>query len=180
MSTWTLISSERQDSLGVMGKSPWDLGTILNAIAKPSQPVDYVKSILEARPLSDFRVGMLRDAHPCTRDIDPNDHKLKAECETVYERIIGLLKPAVDPVQCPAIDYLVKEEGPRGWNSQGEWTSSIDALATFYDLGPSLDKYLKGREGGTIQTLEDLVGWNNAHPVSRCSSPATIISQAHE
>jgi hypothetical protein len=149
-----------------MGKSPWDLAAVLAVIAKPSYPVNWLAAVAAKRPLSDFRVGVVRDGFPCTKDFDPTNHALVAECGTWYDNIIERLGVSVDPVVCPALEELVKPHGLFGWDENGKWKGCPHDLGCAGDQAASMKEYLAGHQPGGLRTVEDLVKWNNANPAS--------------
>lgn len=152
-----------------MGKTPWDLAAVLSVISK-SDNAKYLEAVATPSQLSDFRFGLVRDAHPCTKDIDPSGGDLRTECEAFYESIIRQLEPTIDQVECEAVDQMLNFDGSIGWDDNGRWIGIPDDLIVFDRFADDFKTYLQThRPDSEIKTLSDLVQWNKLHPVGSTS-----------
>jgi hypothetical protein len=101
--------------------------------------------------------------------MDPDEQSLVMECLKAYDGIVVRLSPAmahsIDGRDCPALSAFVNETDDFGWDEHGQWRGLREDLACIFELASNFDDYLSGREGGQIETLEDLVKWNDDHPV---------------
>jgi len=151
-----------------MGKSAWDVAATLSVIARPPSPVDYMAAVADGvkKGIQGYRVGILEAGHPGTTSIDPDDHALRAECEQLYKDVIKRLQPVISPIMCPAVDELVQPHDRLGWDEHG-WIGLPDDRLVAGDFGPSFEAYVAGLESSEIRSIEDLVKWNDEHPVSR-------------
>jgi len=161
--------SLRQDSPGPMGKSPWDLAAVLSCLKETSDRTDYMDAVKlgSTMHIGSFGVGIVRDAHPCTKDIAPEDTAQRAECTALYDKVIAMLDPVVDPVVCPAVDELAKEHDVVGFDADGNWAGIPDYLLTFAAFAEGVNEYLANLGTTEIKTFDDIIRWNNDHPVSR-------------
>ena len=149
-----------------MGKTAWDVAATLSAIAQPATPVDYLAAteIGLKKGVSGYSVGVLGAGHPCTTSIFPDDHALRVECEELYSDALERLQPAINPIDCAAVDELVKPSSI----SDAPWAQIMgcpDDCMTFGDWGWSFDAYAADLKSSKVKTLEDLIEWNNQHPV---------------
>ena len=160
--------SRHQDSPGPMGKSAWDLAAVISSVKEPRGNQDYMKAVESGykTPIDEFDIGIVRYAHPCTKDIDPNDSVLIAECTALYDKVIAMMQPKVDPVECPAVDELAKEHDVVGFDADGKWAGIPDYLVTFGAFAESVNKYLAGLDETQIKTFDDIIQWNDHHPAS--------------
>lgn len=151
-----------------MGKSPWDLAAFLDCVTETNSTDSHIAAVQDGamKGMSDFRVGVVRGGHSCTEGIDPSNTARVAESQALYNRSLAQLQPAIDPVECPAVDKLVDVVFVELDDKGNMTTGSPDDILTLADFSEGVTSYLGGLGETDIKTFDDLLQWQNDHPVS--------------
>lgn len=144
--------SNRQDSVGPMGKSSWDVAALLTCMQE--RGADLMSSIKVTRKWSLGVVG-----HP----FEPiNDSAV-----SMFEWALAVLQPliSVNQVKLPGVEKLYVNHGRYGWEN-GVWSGTAGDLLLAVEAKEALNNHLKKIADCAIRTVEHLIAWNEEHPVS--------------
>jgi len=145
-----------------MGKSAWDVAALLSNLVKPKH--DYTQYTMH--PFTDirrYRLGVPRVG------FEPQGSALeRKEKRKIFDEALEKLGGAVivDPLNNPQLDEMLRQRqlskgGDDGEKWHGTWNERLLVNETY----EAMNGYLKGLENTEIRCLEDLVRWNNEHPV---------------
>lgn len=146
------MNSKRQDVIGPMGKSTWDVAALLDAIIDPCP--SYVQT-LPSRPkaLPEFEFGLLRDGFLPTH---PSPSVTQAE-EMFLDGLVKL-GPVHEHGPIEGLEQLWKKD-EQGVRHESFWFE--------VEHHEAFKEFMAGLRDCPISTIEDLVEWNNLHPVCR-------------
>ncbi|ORY31943.1 amidase signature domain-containing protein [Naematelia encephala] len=171
----------KQDSLGPICKSPWDVAALLSILV--TTPHDYTQYTSAPHvDLSSYRLGIPRinfeaDKHGSDVDTFPDVPALEADARKLFDLALDKLRAAaaavVDPADIPGAGDLGKVQD----DSQGEWVGKRD-LPFCVDAYEQYQAYFRDLRGGSITTLEDLIEWHDAHPEQSFIDPSNPARQS--
>jgi hypothetical protein len=170
-------SRSRQDCAGPMGKSVWDLATLLSSMVVPH--TDYTQYLASPNnSLSSYRLGVARGPgffpFSYSSGLKDDPHAGYPESEALFDDALRLLAPAIalDPAEIPGSETIWERDDEQSCFEDGKWKGRREVLLMVTDMYEDFNTYLAGLRNTSIRTLEDLVGWNKLHPVSTGSLPA--------
>ena len=154
-----------------MGKSAWDIAAMLEVMV----PGDPSYTQYTSPPFSDisrYKLGVPRIGFPSDKPtpLSPADQVTMLEAESRFADALRELKGGikVDPADIENVEQLWAAAHEHGWDEAGRWKGSAEHLGINTDVYASLNDHLTSLDDFHLKTIEDLVDWNNAHPV-RCS-----------
>jgi len=157
----------RQDCLGPLGKSAWDVAALLETmVPRPSSYAHYTGPPFE--DISRYKLGIVRQGFPAEGS-GPKSPGLGQDAKDLFERSLKLLEKAkiVDPANILDIEELWAETGSDGHPTGAgkSWIKSKAGLLLVTDLYGAINDHLEWVSDCELKTIEDLVEWNEAHPV---------------
>lgn len=153
MSALTLLFSERQECVGPVGKSAWDLALGLSALT--GFKIDYTASLAENQQ---FRVGIVRGNYWLD---DPKDNpSLASEHEKLLDDTVSKITQVLEV----KVDNLACEMFPQ-FHEGIQTGDDIGSILLAHEGADAIDGYLQTVEGGQVKTLADLIKWQEEHPV---------------
>lgn len=143
--------SSRQDCIGPIGKSPWDVAALLSQVTQNG--IDYTKCTAERQP---WMLGVVQG--PFVHQTPETEAMFKTALETLGRSI------ELTPVILPDTNAIYANSGKEGWKD-GKWIGPLRDLLLVTELCEALNDHLACLSNCSITNLKDLIAWNTAHPV---------------
>ena len=164
------LHSYRQDSLGPFGKSAWDVAALLEPMV-PGSPSYCQYTTSPFADISRYKLGVPRRGFAHTKAQEnpptPADEATAHAAEVSFEAALRIMGAGIkaNPADIKDVEKLWAAAGKHEWDDTGRWQGTAEELSLNTEVYSCLNDYLATLDGFHLKTIEDLVEWNNAHPV---------------
>lgn len=150
--------SPRCDSIGLMGKSTWDIATALQAIYKGPKE-EFLQFAENPEPLHKFRIGCGEFV-----PLDPNSGSVN-QAKKMWDQCIDIIKPALvlQDMTFAHADWL----GEQVEFDNGVGVATRCKYLYLTDVYTGINNYLSTLKGCQVQNVQELIEWKPSHPVSK-------------